>query len=50
MADEFGNRKAPEINSQVENKVASENYFARENQTALENVEAKENLDTYDAN
>ena len=46
MADEFGNRKAPEINSQVENKVASENYFARENETVLENVEAKENLDT----
>lgn len=46
MADEFGNRKVPEINSQVENKVANENYFASENQTALENVEAKENLDT----
>ena len=46
MADEFGNRKVPEINSQVENKVANENYFASENQIALENVEAKENLDT----
>ena len=46
MADEFGNRNAPEINSQVENKTVSENIFAQENKPVLENIEAKENLDT----
>lgn len=46
MADEYGNRNAPEFASQSENKIVKENLFVKENQTVSENVEAKENLDT----
>lgn len=46
MADEYGNKNAPEFASQSENKIAKENLFAKENQIVSENVEAKENLDT----
>jgi hypothetical protein len=46
MADEFGNRNAPEVNSQVENKIAKENVVALENKPVSENIEVKENLDT----
>lgn len=46
MADEFENRNAPEVNSQVENKLAKENFSAQEMRPVSENIEAKENLDT----
>ena len=45
MIDEYSNRKAPEVNSQVENKVAHENVFAAENKTVRENVSVKENIE-----
>ena len=45
MFDEYSNKKAPEYNSQVENKVTSENVFAVENKTVIENVNAKENIE-----
>ena len=46
MGDEFENRNAPEVNSQVENKLEKEHYFAQENKSVNENIEAKEHLDT----
>ena len=46
MADEFENRRAPEVNPQVENKIVRENYVVQENKTVSENVSVKENLDT----
>ncbi len=45
MFDEYNNRKAPEYNSQVENKVTHENVFAAENKTAKENLNFKENYE-----
>ena len=45
MIDEYSNRKAPEVNSQVENKVTRENVFAAENKTAKENISVKENIE-----
>lgn len=48
MADEFGNKKINEFNSQPENKVARENLFAVENKSTLENISVKENLE-FDA-
>ena len=45
MFDEYNNRKAPEYNSQVENKVTNENVFAVENKTFSENVNVKENIE-----
>lgn len=43
--DEYGNKRAPELNPQVENKVTRENVFAVENKTANENIVAKENIE-----
>ena len=43
--DEFGNRKAPEFNPQIENKSTRELFFASENKTVNENVVAKENIE-----
>ena len=43
--DEYGNRRAPELNPQVENKVTRENIIAQENKVAFENVTAKENVE-----
>ena len=43
--DEYGNRRAPEINPQVENKATRENVFAVENKTVNENIVAKENIE-----
>ena len=45
MIDEYSNRKAPEVNSQVENKVTRENVFVAENKTAKENISVKENIE-----
>ena len=45
MFDEYSNRKAPEYNSQVENKITNENVFAVENKTFSENVNVKENIE-----
>ena len=45
MFDEYSNRKAPEFNKQVENKVTSENLFAAENKTVSENIKVKENIE-----
>ena len=45
MADEYSNRRVPEVNAQVENKVPRENLFAAENKAALENVPVKENVE-----
>ena len=45
MFDEYSNKKAPEFNSQVENKVVNENVFAVENKSVIENVNAKENIE-----
>ena len=45
MFDEYSNRKAPEFNKQVENKVTSENLFAAENKTISENIKVKENIE-----
>lgn len=43
--DEYGNKRAPELNPQVENKVTRENVFAVENKTVNENIVAKENIE-----
>ena len=48
MAEEFNNIKAPEFNSQSENKLTKENLFAKENKSVSENVNVKENLE-FDA-
>lgn len=45
MFDEYSNRKAPEFNSQVENKSVQENVFVQENKSAKENVNVKENIE-----
>lgn len=45
MFDEYNNRKAPEYNSQVENKITHENVFVAENKTAKENLNFKENYE-----
>ena len=43
--DEFGNRKTPEFNPQVENKITKENVFAAENKSVSESVLVKENVE-----
>ena len=45
MFDEYSNRKAPEFNSQVENKSVRENIFVQENKSAKENINVKENIE-----
>ena len=43
--DEYGNRRAPELNPQSENKVFRENITALENKAVSENIIAKENIE-----
>lgn len=48
MADEFSNKKIPELNPQRENKLYKENLSYAENKVVKENVFAKENLEFAD--